>query len=75
MQQQNQLNGIYAYLKNIIYEFIKIYLTNNKILDEDYNKSWLSEINQDDIPGPYEDLNEDNFSYIYSYDGYNGYDN
>lgn len=74
MQQQNQITGIYTYLKNIIYEFIKIYLTNNKILNEDYNKLWLSKINQDDIPGPYEDIDYNQWN-NYSYDGYNGYDN
>ena len=84
MQQQTQENqyfviykyfiNIVNYIMNNIEEFAEIYLKHKKIVDNE-NMGWLAAINQDDIPGPYDDLDDEQWGYNYSYDGYNGYDN
>ena len=83
MMQQNQtnefiiykyFNNIINFIKNNIEEFLDIYLSNQNILDDD-NTEFQEEINQDELPWPYDDLDYREYSYINSYDGYDGYDN
>jgi len=83
MQKQTQTNQqvvSYRYfqqfvniISNNIDKFIEVYFNNKKILEDD-NMGWLAGINQDDIPGPYDDIDYNQWN-SYSYDGYNGYDN
>jgi hypothetical protein len=62
-QQYNKPNfsllySIYAYIQNLI---------KNK------KQSFMMEINQEELPGPYDSINHNIVHY--GYDGYDGYDN
>jgi len=67
-------NNIINFMMNIINGLLEIYLNTKKI--DNKNMEWLSEINQDEIPGPYDDVDGgDQWTYSTLYDGYYGYDN
>ena len=70
IQLNNQLDRIYLYFNNIIN-----IIMDNIIEKEDNISLILEEIDQDEIPGPYDEVYYDQWTNYSGYDGYDGYDN
>ena len=80
--QNNQVCKMFTYfincVTNKIYEFINYYSCNKKKVDDEIEEPYDDDMpwnyNNDDIPGPYDDVYNDQLNHV-SYDGYDGYDN
>ena len=70
IQLNNQLDRIYLYFNNIIN-----IIMDNIIEKEDNISLILEEIDQDEIPGPYDEVYYDQWTNSSGYDGFDGYDN
>ena len=70
IQLNNQLDRIYLYFNNIIN-----IIMDNIIEKEENILLILEEIDQDELPGPYDEVYYDQWPNSSGYDGYDGYDN